>query len=220
MMTSPRIDPDNESALLCLVPRRHPASLHSTAEYRLVVARETWELAGCVELRRQVFCEEQRIFSQHDRDSLDGSSNTLMLAAIACFAGMPDRVVGTVRVVNHGEQHWSGSRLAVCRSWRGQALIGSELIRHAVGLAQARGCARFTANVQRQNVPLFAALHWLPLADSIVQGRLHKTMLAQLEYYPVRPDAVAFTRRGDTQQGRLANGKLLLGKPLPPQVAA
>ena len=41
------------------------------AEYRVKLATEPWERRQAAALRRKVFCEEQRIFANDDRDAVD-----------------------------------------------------------------------------------------------------------------------------------------------------
>lgn len=168
-----------------LLPAGVPA--FRPAAYRIKLADAAWEHRACAALRRQVFCDEQQLFVGDDRDSADDVA--LPIAAVACVAGIPEQVVGTVRI--HQPEHglWFGSRLAVHADFRGAAWIGSELIRHAVGSAQARGCRRFLAHVQIANVGLFRRLHWHPLETLEVCGQPHVLMWADLEHYPARPEA-------------------------------
>jgi putative N-acetyltransferase (TIGR04045 family) len=153
-------------------------------EYRVRLAEAAWERAQCAALRRAVFCDEQRVFVGSDRDALDEAA--LPIAAIACTAGMPDQVVGTVRIHETAAGEWFGSRLAVHRDFRGVAWIGTELIRHAVGTARARGCTRFLAHVQSQNARLFHRLAWQTLREVDLHGRPHHLMVADLSAYPHR----------------------------------
>ncbi len=171
------------------------ASAFVPGEFRLKHARAPWEQQACAALRRQVFCAEQGLFDGDDRDAID--ARALPIAAITCIAGIGERVVGTVRIHRPAPQTepglWQGSRLAVLPEYRRSAWLGSELIAHAVGTAHARGCTRFLAQVQVQNVRLFERLHWTALAAITVQGRPHVLMQAQLAHYPPRhADELAF----------------------------
>lgn len=157
------------------------------AEYRVRLAVEDWEREQCAQLRRLVFCAEQGLFDGDDHDQLDDCA--LPIAALACVAGMPEQVVGTVRICELEPGLWQGSRLAVHRDFRAVAWIGSELIRHAVGSARARGCTRFLAHIQQQNVGLFRRLHWESLDELMLHGRPHRLMQADLAHYPSRPQA-------------------------------
>ncbi|MBF9263181.1 histone acetyltransferase, partial [Acinetobacter baumannii] len=70
-----------------------------------------WEAEQAYRLRRAVFCEEQGIFAHDDRDAVDERAQ--LLVALSCLAGLPDQVIGTVRIHDEGDGLWFGSRLAV-----------------------------------------------------------------------------------------------------------
>ena len=150
-------------------------------EYRIQLADAPWEKRACAALRRQVFCHEQRLFVDSDEDEWDPVA--LPIAAIACVLGMAHTVVGTVRIHPCGDGTWQGSRLAVLPEFRRMAALGTALIRHAVGSAQALGCERFVAHVQAQNVPLFQRLHWRSLQLTPLHGIPHHLMEADLSRY-------------------------------------
>lgn len=160
-------------------------------EFRIRVATQTWELQGCRRLRRAVFCEEQKLFDRDDRDAVDHEA--VSLAALTCMLGMPEGVAGTVRIHQLEPGVWQGSRLAVDADFRRLASLGTALIQHAVGVARARGCGRFVAQVQAQNVELFRRLHWRTLDEVSVRGKPHHWMAADLDRYPPREgDQVLF----------------------------
>jgi putative N-acetyltransferase (TIGR04045 family) len=152
------------------------------AEYRIKYAVKEWELNGVRALRRAVFCDEQKIFSGDDRDAIDAIATPL--AAISLLGVAPDAVVGTVRIHEAEPGCWWGSRLAVHPDFRTVGTLGASLIHLAVTSAQARGCTRFLAHVQRRNVVLFRRLHWRSLAEIDLHGREHHLMEADLAYYP------------------------------------
>lgn len=174
--------------MLPFAPAEQTAFPFIPGEYRIKQVDAAWERSGCLALRRAVFCTEQRMFEGDDRDATD--AHALAIAAISCVAGAPDEVVGTVRIHRGGDATepglWWGSRLAVHRDYRGAAWLGTQLILHAVGSAQARGCTRFLAQVQVQNLRLFQRLHWQALRPIAVQGRPHVLMQADLAHYPPR----------------------------------
>lgn len=159
-----------------------PIEVHVPSEYLVKVAAEGWELRDATRLRHSVFCDEQALFAEHDRDAVDEIATTLV--AVACIAGQPDQVVGTVRIHEESPLVWYGSRLAVHRSFRRVHHIGTALIRLAVGTAQARGCKAFFAHVQSQNAPLFERLDWRTLHQLTMHGRPHHLMQADLMAYP------------------------------------
>ena len=151
-------------------------------QFRIRVASEAWEIEGCRELRRAVFCDEQRIFDGDDFDAIDPVAITL--AAVSRVAVLPEEVVGTVRIHEAEPGIWFGSRLAVQRRCRRVGGIGTELIRLAVGTAHARGARAFFAHVQQANVTLFQSLHWRSLDSVSLHGHPHDLMQADLAQYP------------------------------------
>jgi putative N-acetyltransferase (TIGR04045 family) len=151
-------------------------------------ATEAWELRAYRRLRRRIFCDEQGLFEADDGDAVD--ERAMALIALSNVAGMPDDVVGVVRVWEAEPGQWWGGRLGTHPSHRGDRTIGPGLIDLAVRTACRRGCRRFRATVQLQNVPLFARLHWRvaaeagdPAVDTVVCGRPHALMEADLAHY-------------------------------------
>ncbi|HEY4317464.1 MAG TPA: MSMEG_0567/Sll0786 family nitrogen starvation N-acetyltransferase [Herbaspirillum sp.] len=163
---------------------------------RIKLAMTAAEREATRQLRRTVFCEEQGIFEDDDTDAID--SVALPIAAVISLPGLPDEVVGTVRIHETEPGVWYGSRLAVARHARRIGSVGSGLIRLAVGTAHAHGCQTFLAQVQSQNVPLFRRLHWETLAELDVHGRAHHLMQADLAHYPpiVDGDVGFIVKRG------------------------
>lgn len=152
------------------------------SEFRVKWVTLPWEAAQAHRLRRAVFCEEQGIFDGDDRDQTD--TRAQLLVALSCVAGLPDQVVGTVRIHDEGAGLWFGSRLAVDPAWRSHARLGITLIRLAVCSAHALGCRTFRAHVQSQNVALFERLDWHVLHAETLLGRPHHLMQASLASYP------------------------------------
>ncbi|HTJ95746.1 MAG TPA: MSMEG_0567/Sll0786 family nitrogen starvation N-acetyltransferase [Pararobbsia sp.] len=151
-------------------------------EFRIKWVTSTWETDEAHKLRRAVFCLEQGIFVGDDRDDID--EHAQLLVAVSCVAGMPEQIVGTVRIHESAARSWYGSRLAVHPSFRRHGGIGASLIRLAVSSANALGCDTFLAHVQSQNVPLFRRMHWDVLEQETLLGRSHHRMRAQLDHYP------------------------------------
>ena len=158
------------------------AAPFTACEFRVKQATQAWEQQGARDLRRAVFCAEQGVFVRDDTDAIDSYARTLV--AVSCVGGVPDEVVGTVRIHEAEPGTWWGSRLAVHAAYRHHGRIGATLIRLAVSSAHGRGCTRFLAHVQAQNRELFERLHWRALAAETLHGRLHWLMEAGLEHYP------------------------------------
>ena len=159
-----------------------PFAHYTPVEYLVKWATLHWEEVQAHQVRRDVFCEEQGIFTVDDRDATDDRAQ--LIVALACTAGMPDQVVGTVRIHEDAPGLWFGSRLAVHEDFRSQGKLGATLIKLAVTSANAIGCDTFLAHVQSQNVPLFRRLHWSVLNAEMILGRSHHLMQANLNKYP------------------------------------
>lgn len=160
-----------------------PSRPYLGVQFQVKRASESWERQATAALRRQVFCVEQGLFDEDDRDAID--TTAIPLAAIAFSCGMPDRVVGTVRIHTPAPRQWFGSRLAVAASHRRSGRLGASLIRLAVGHANALGCDTFLAHVQERNVALFTRLHWHSVDTLTLHGHPHHLMQADLTCYPV-----------------------------------
>lgn len=157
--------------------------------YYIRAASTPFEAEGAAALRHRVFVEEQGIFPEHDRDEIDLIATHLV--ALSTYAHEADQVVGTVRIHEETPRLWWGSRLAVDPGFRAVGRLGAELIRLAVSTANARGCDRFLAHVQVQNVPLFRRLRWRPLEEVMLHDTPHMRMEADLAHYPPCADPVA-----------------------------
>jgi putative N-acetyltransferase (TIGR04045 family) len=144
-------------------------------------ATEAWELRAYRRLRRRIFCEEQGLFDRDDGDLADDGATPLV--AVANVAGMPDQVVGVVRIWEPEPRQWWGGRLGTHPDHRGDRTIAPGLVRLAVSTACRRGCSRFLATVQVRNVGLFERLHWRALGPVEVCGRPHALMEADLAQF-------------------------------------
>lgn len=142
------------------------------------VADEPWQLAGYWRLRHAIFTGEQRLFRDSDRDEHD--ERALPIVALSSTAGMPDAVVGVVRVYAAGHDEWFGGRLGVCPTYRRHGVVGETLIRTAVGTALGAGCRRFLATVQLGNVRYFQRHHFEIVGPTLVCGVTHTLMQARL----------------------------------------
>ena len=157
-------------------------------EFACRLARSPEEVAAYFALRRQIFCDEQAVFADSDRDEVDAAA-----FPIVCLAG-DGRVVGVVRIWEEAPGLWWGGRLGVQPELRALAALGRALVRTAVGTARAWGAQRFRATVQLPNVAFFRRLHWRSLEELTLFGQCHHLMEAELERYPliaeVRPEAL------------------------------
>ena len=174
----------------CIVDDRlEPAVQYQPVEFLVREAAQHWEREQAHALRRAVFCIEQGIFVGDDRDALDDRAQ--LLVAMSCIGGMPDQVVGTVRIHEEAPGRWWGSRLAVHLAFRGQGHLGATLIRLAVTRAHAQGAHTFMAHVQAQNEVLFHKLHWRTTGTLAIHGRPHVEMQPDFTHYPPCHDPVS-----------------------------
>ena len=115
------------------------------------LVKKQQELDTCYAIRRNVFVDEQGLFSETDRDEID-----LHAQHIAAFRG--GKIIGTVRIYEQRQGIWWGSRLAVERRHRGRA--GKLLVEKAVALVRERGARAFFAYVQCENQDFFTSMKW------------------------------------------------------------
>lgn len=146
------------------------------------VAREPWQIEAYFRLRRAIFALEQGLFGESDRDARDEHA-TPIVAETSIF-GMPDRVVGVVRIYSERDAVWFGGRLGVDPEFRRVGAIGTALITEAVSTANGFGARRFFATVQARNVRYFQRHHFEPLETVEVCGQPHCLMEAELKQYP------------------------------------
>lgn len=163
--------------------------------------RDAWQLRQYYAVRKTIFCDEQQLFTDSDRDEVDKTARPI--AAITTYGGIPDRVVGVVRIDERQPGIWYGSRLGVVADYRKlhrfginglfderattspfDQSIGAGLIYKAVSTAKALGCQQFFANVQIQNVTFFERMHWRKLFVFDAYGMPHARMEASLLHYP------------------------------------
>ncbi len=145
------------------------------------LATEAWELRAYHRLRVRIFSDEQKLFVKDDRDDVDDCA--VPIVALTRVAGMPDEVVGVVRIWEESQGTWWGGRLGTHPDHRRNGIIGPGLVNLAVRTACQRGCGRFLANVQSQNVKLFERLHWSVIRPMELCGQAHALMTADLTCY-------------------------------------
>jgi hypothetical protein len=175
-------------------------SAYSPQDFVFKIATTPEDLDGFYRIRRDIFCEEQGVFSVDDRDMYDEAMIPIVCKTI--LAGMEDSVAGVVRIDERKPGVWFGSRLGVAANFRrirhfspgvavrnqqpcyhGLGALGAGLIYKAVSTANAIGCHEFLATVQHQNARFFQRLHWEPLEEIMLHGLLHVKMRADLSYY-------------------------------------
>ncbi|MEH6564797.1 MAG: MSMEG_0567/Sll0786 family nitrogen starvation N-acetyltransferase [Halopseudomonas sp.] len=162
------------------------------------VASEAWEKAEYFGLRRQVFSAEQQLLQQ-DKDEHDFQA--IPIVALASQCGMPNAVVGAVRIYQPEPGLWYGGRLCVAPAYRRHSMIGTALINEAVSRARDIGCDRFLATVQICNEDYFRRLHWNTLEHIALLGQPHAVMQVSLQHYPFMPRQVSLLPLRARQHG-------------------
>lgn len=163
-------------------PWGKPVRAQTAQRITASVAHEAWQIAGYFRLRSEIFATEQGLFEGSDRDALDEHATPIV--AQGEIAGMPDGVVGVVRIYHQGDDTWFGGRLGVAHAYRRVGAVGAALITEAVSTAHAWGCRRFLATVQAANARYFEHHHFRRLEAIELLGRPHFLMEAGLAHYP------------------------------------
>ena len=123
-------------------------------------ARDQSEIEAALELRRQVFCDEQGVTPAADRDGRDGEA--LHLVAIEDGA-----VIGTCRILVDGGVARLG-RMAVQGPLRGRG-IGAELLEAAERAALREGADRVTLHAQAAAETLYARGGYEPAGERFLE---------------------------------------------------
>jgi putative N-acetyltransferase (TIGR04045 family) len=155
-------------------------SSHVTAQ----IASEPWEHVAYLDLRRAIFVAEQRMFEVSDVDAYDSIATPIVV--LGHSGGMPDEVIGGVRIYSTDGSTWFGGRLGVHPRYRARGVVGSALIFAAVSTAHAWGCTRFLATVQEANVRYFERHRFASVSTIDVCGHPHRLMEADLGCFPPR----------------------------------
>ncbi len=136
--------------------------------------RTEQEVATALEIRNEVFVKEQKMFKYSDLDENDKKSILLVVKK-------GEQILGTVRVYPENDNgHWVGGRLAVKKGFRTTG-AGKILVKEAVKYVKRQGCTRFTAHIQKKNVPFFMHLGWKPVGPvEKYFGRPHQLMEAEI----------------------------------------
>lgn len=124
-------------------------------------------------IRRQVFVDEQAIFTDSDLDDRDRNGSALAIN------GYCDGIAaGTVRLflLDEASRVWQGDRLAVLDAYRLRGL-GGPLVNAAVATAAVQGGTVMSAHIQPKNVRFFQRLGWqIQGGREIYAGLVHQPM--------------------------------------------
>lgn len=136
-----------------------------------VDSRSRW-MRDVLQIRTQVFVDEQAIPAELERDENDGRA----VHFVVLCDGM---VVGTVRLVSNGGSATVG-RLAVTARVRGRG-IGRKLMDHAEAEATSLGVAEIALHAQMSVVGFYERLGYVKEGDAFVEvGIPHVLMRKRL----------------------------------------
>lgn len=136
------------------------------------LARDRAEIERALALREQVFCGEQGVELEADRDGLDDQ-------AIQIVAVESGRVIGTCRVLVDAETGRLG-RMAVEAHARGRG-VGAAILAAAERSAREAGARLMRLHAQRYVEDLYAAAGYVPYGEPFVEeGILHVSMEKRL----------------------------------------
>ena len=146
------------------------------SEYEFKIIEVDDELKDYYKIRSEIFVKEQNIFEESDLDEYD--KDAIHIAAVENSTG---KMVGAVRCYNPEGDTWVGGRLSAAPGFR-NGRVGYNLVRFAVQTVKARGCTKFLAYVQPQNVKFFQRLNWNPVGELFSHhGKPHQLMEADLD---------------------------------------
>ena len=123
-------------------------------------ARDRGEVEQALALREQVFCGEQGVALEADRDGLDD----LAIQVVAIEAG---RVIGTCRVLVDGDVGRLG-RMAVEAGARGRG-VGAAILAAAEQSARDAGASLMRLHAQRYIEDLYAAAGYTAYGDPFIE---------------------------------------------------
>lgn len=144
------------------------------------IAESENELEKYFELRRQIFVEEQEVFTVTDIDEYDTNPVHEVIHIIA-IKESDGKMVGGVRCYKKEDRTWFGGRLSASKDHR-NGKVGAGLVKFAVETIKSTDCDTFLAYVQPRNVRFFMRLGWAKIGElETYQGQPHQLMKANIE---------------------------------------
>jgi len=132
------------------------------------------ELPAILALRHQVFCVEQGVPEDLDRDGRDRE-------ALHVVAVCGPRIVGTCRLLRGSQGEWRLGRMAVAREWRGQG-VGEAVLERAHAEAARAGARRIVLAAQVAVRPFYARRGYVAWGEEFEDaGIAHVAMARDLQ---------------------------------------
>jgi predicted GNAT family N-acyltransferase len=133
-------------------------------------ARDEREVVAALDLRHEVFCVEQGVTLDEERDGRDGGA----LHLVAVDDGV---VIGTCRLLVEGTTVKLG-RMAVARSRRGLGLARA-LLREADGQARALDAERIVLGAQLTAQALYERAGYEPYGEVFLDAGIEHVMMGR-----------------------------------------
>jgi ElaA protein len=136
-------------------------------------AADEHDLPSAVQLRKEVFCDEQGVPLAEELDGRDGEAEHLV-------ALTPDdgRTIGTLRLLVDGSAAKVG-RVAVARDWRRQG-IASRMLVLALQRAVELGCTRARLAAQLDAVALYEQAGFAVESDVFYEANIEHVWMGQM----------------------------------------
>ncbi len=106
-------------------------------EQHFIAVNTSEELAQCLEIRYEVFCDKQGVPQDLEHDEFDNAPSTLHI-----LVRQGEEALGTLRILPEGEGHCHIGRVALRRASRGTGLgkammaFGARLARERLGVGE------------------------------------------------------------------------------------
>lgn len=130
------------------------------------------DLARALQLRQQVFCEEQGVSIAEEMDGRDAEAEH-----VVALAGADRQVIGTLRLLTDGATAKVG-RVAVARNWRRRG-IASRMLALALVRARELGCERARLAAQTEAVALYEGAGFTVESDLFYEAGIPHVWMGQ-----------------------------------------
>lgn len=140
------------------------------------------ELAACLEIRREVFIEEQGVSEEDELDDRD--LECVHFLALPVPQSPLSEALGTARLLESDDGCAKAQRVAVLRRARGQN-VGHALMSALEAEARRRGFAEVGLAAQLSAIPFYQRLGYEPYGDVFDDAGIpHRSMKKRLEGAP------------------------------------
>lgn len=142
-------------------------------DFKCFTAKTVNEIRRCMNIRKTVFVEEQKVPVHLDMDGLDSEARHFLLVANGqTIATCRVRILGSTAKIE---------RMAVLKEWRGQK-VGKRLMIHVLQeLAKERGIREVRLSSQVEAVPFYEKLGFSLCSNEYMDASIpHRDMAMEL----------------------------------------